>query len=165
MGRFSFSADCFDWRRDEFEAASFGPVGLRHDEMDAESSVDQLLERGHGEAWRAAENEIEGLSHSAIQQLRDRVTKTRRHRISIPQSTQSPNPSISQFLPFSGFHHLADFALHQVALQGADVADVELAVQVIGLVQEGAGQQLFAGFFVDLAVDVLGADGDFVGTR
>ena len=42
------------------------------------------------------------------------------------------------------------------------MADVELAVQVIGFVEEGAGKQFFSGFLVDLAVNVLGADGDFV---
>jgi hypothetical protein len=46
---------------------------------------------------------------------------------------------LAQFLPFSGFLEFADFAFHQVAFQGAYVADVELAVQVIGLVEEGAG--------------------------
>ena len=50
----------FDRRSDEFEAASFGTIGLRHDEMNAESGFDQLLERGDGEARSAAENEIEG---------------------------------------------------------------------------------------------------------
>ena len=66
-------------------------------------------------------------------------------------------------LPFSGFHQLADFAFHQVAFQGADVADVELAVQVIGFVEEGAGEQFFSGLFEDFAVNILGADRDFVG--
>ena len=42
------------------------------------------------------------------------------------------------------------------------MADVELAVQVIGFVKEGAGQQFFSGFFEDFAVNILGADGDFV---
>ncbi len=44
------------------------------------------------------------------------------------------------------------------------MADVEFAVQVIGLVQESAGQQFFTGFFEDLAVNVLGADRDVAGT-
>src|ERR1035438_7558782 len=34
-------------------------------------------------------------------------------------------PNFSIFLPFSCFHHFADFALHQIALEGADVADVD----------------------------------------
>jgi hypothetical protein len=67
------------------------------------------------------------------------------------------------FLPLSGLDELADFALHQVALEGADVADVELAVEVVGFVEEGAGEQVFSGFFVPFAVDVLSADGDFLG--
>jgi hypothetical protein len=57
----------------------------------------------------------------------------------IAQITQFPNYSITKSLPFSGFLEFADFAFHQVAFQGAYVADVELAVQVIGLVEEGAG--------------------------
>src|SRR6266700_8166847 len=77
--------------------------------------------------------------------------------------SQSLNDSI--VLPFSRFHHFADFAFHQVALEGADVADVELPVQMIGLVEEGTGEQLFSSFFVDFAMDVLSADGDSVGAR
>jgi len=37
-------------------------------------------------------------------------------------------------LPLPGLHHFVDFALHQIALERADVADVELAIQVIGFV-------------------------------
>jgi hypothetical protein len=44
-----------------------------------------------------------------------------------------------QILPISGFLEFADFAFYEVALQGANVTDVELAVQVIGFVEEGAG--------------------------
>ena len=45
------------------------------------------------------------------------------------------------------------------------MADVKLAVEVVGFVEQGAGQQLFAGFFEDLALSVLGAHCDFVGAR
>ena len=76
--------------------------------------------------------------------------------------TKLPNYSI--VLPVSRFHQLPDFAFHQVAFQCADVADVELAVQVVGLVQKGAGQQLLARLFEYLSVNVLGANRDFVGT-
>ena len=69
------------------------------------------------------------------------------------------------FLPFSGFHHFADFALDQIAFQAAEVADVEFAVQMIGLVQEGAGEQFFAGLFEQFSVHVLGANGHFVRAR
>src|ERR1017187_2054344 len=129
--------------------------------MDAESGVDQLLERGDGEVWRAAENEIEGLSHSAIQRSGNKTWRIEFQSLNHSITHQSS----SQFLPFSGFHQFADFAFHQVALEGADVADVELAVEVIGLVQEGTGQEFFPGFFIELAVNVLGANRDFVGTR
>ena len=56
------------------------------------------------------------------------------------------NYSISKFdnysvpLPLSRFHQLADLAPHEVSLERADVADVELAIQMIGFVEEGAGQ-------------------------
>src|ERR1022692_1472971 len=67
-------------------------------------------------------------------------------------------------LPFSGFCQLADFATDQVALQGADVADVQLAVQVVGFVQKGARQQVFAGLFEELTLGVLRAHRYALGT-
>jgi hypothetical protein len=79
---------------------------------------------------------------------------------------QSPNHKIAQspiLLPFSRFNHLADFALDQVALEGADVADIELAVEMIGFVLKGAGQQILASLFEKLPVQVLGSDGDYFG--
>ena len=48
--------------------------------------------------------------------------------------------TMTQFLPFSRFHQLADLALHQVSFEAADVVDVKLAIQVIGFVKEGARQ-------------------------
>src|SRR5579859_7116264 len=45
------------------------------------------------------------------------------------------------------------------------MADVELAVEVIGFVKQGAGEKFFPGFFKNVAAGVLGADGDFVGAR
>ena len=77
--------------------------------------------------------------------------------------TQWLNDSMTQFLPLARFRQFFDFALHQVAFQCADVADVKLAVEVIGLVEEGASQQVLSGFFEDLSVNILGTDGDFVG--
>src|SRR5215467_8700931 len=66
-------------------------------------------------------------------------------------------------LPFSRFCQLLDLALDQVTLERADVRDVEPAVQVIRFVQEGAGQQLFAGALEEFAVDVLSANGHGLG--
>ena len=54
--------------------------------------------------------------------------------------SQSQIKTMTQFLPFSRFHQLADLALHQVAFEAADVVDVKLAIQVIGFVKEGARQ-------------------------
>src|SRR5271156_3251384 len=60
-------------------------------------------------------------------------------------------PDYKILLPFPRFDQLANFALDQVALECAYVADVELAVQVIGFVLESARQQIVAGFFENLA--------------
>src|ERR1700733_4757319 len=72
---------------------------------------------------------------------------------------------IQFFLPLSGFYQLANFAFDQVALQGADVTDVELAIEMVGFMLEGAGQEFFAGFFEDVSFGILGADGDGLGAR
>src|SRR5664279_5844498 len=72
--------------------------------------------------------------------------------IGVPQKTRS----ITAALPFAQFNELADLALHQVALERADVTDVELPVEVIGLVQQRARQQLFARDFKGLTPQVLG---------
>lgn len=77
--------------------------------------------------------------------------------------TRFPNRSIR--LPLSSFHHLFDFAFHQIALQRTDMADIKLAVQVIGFVEESAGEQIFSRFFVDFAFRVLGADRHDLGPR
>jgi len=77
--------------------------------------------------------------------------------------TQSHNHPMTQFLPFSGFYQLADLAFHQVALEGAEMADIELAIQVIGFVQESAGQQFLPCFFEDFSAEILRTYGDFVG--
>jgi hypothetical protein len=61
----------FDRGGDEFKPAAFGTVRLRDYEMNVESSLNELLERGHGEARRAAQNEIERRRHWAISRLRD----------------------------------------------------------------------------------------------
>src|SRR5580658_1023312 len=68
-------------------------------------------------------------------------------------------------LPFSRFDQLANFALDQVALERADVADVELAVEVVGFVLEGAGQQVVANLLEDLPRQILGSDRDHLGAR
>src|SRR5574341_1339255 len=86
----------------------------------------------------------------------------------VPQKTKSIcdfRLPIGQSLPLTGASQLPDFTLDEVALERADVADEELAVQVVGLMQEGSGQQLFAGALEGFSVDVLGAHGDAVGAR
>src|SRR5229473_1487297 len=77
--------------------------------------------------------------------------------------TQSLNYSIQIFLPFSGFDQLADLALDQVAFQGADVADVQLAVQVIGFVLKGTGEQVVGGLLKQLSRCILSTNGSHLG--
>ena len=62
----------------------------------------------------------------------------------------SNHSKTDSFLPFSGFHHLADLALDQVSFERADVADVKLAIQMIGLMQKCSCQQVLAGFLEKL---------------
>ena len=122
--------------------------------------LDQLFQRRDGECGSAAENEIERSRHQTSgPQTSDRELRACRTCLS------RPTPDTGSSLPLSRFHQLADLALHQVALQRADVADVQLAVQVIGLMQEGARQQIFAGLLEPLAVHVLRADGHLARAR
>src|SRR5579871_110063 len=65
--------------------------------------------------------------------------------------------------PLTSLHQLTDPALHQVAFKSAEVTDVKLAVQVIGLVEKRTGEQFLTGLFEGLAIEVLSADSDFVG--
>src|SRR5664279_398027 len=77
--------------------------------------------------------------------------------IGVPQKTRS----ITAALPFTQLCELADLALDQVAFKRADMADIELAVEVVGLMQQGTCQQLFAGHLKAFALQVLGPSGDF----
>ena len=45
------------------------------------------------------------------------------------------------------------------------MGDVEFAVQVIGLVQEGASQQIFSGVLESFAIDILCTNGHDFGAR
>src|SRR5436190_12093705 len=63
-------------------------------------------------------------------------------------------------LPLAAALELFDLALHEVAFEGADVGDVELAEQMIGLVQESAGEEILAGHFELFTFRVLGAHRD-----
>src|ERR1035437_1329851 len=57
--------------------------------------------------------------------------------------------------PVPGALQLLDLALHQVALEHADVGDVQLPVEVLGLVQERARQQILGGLLEHLAPRIL----------
>jgi len=43
------------------------------------------------------------------------------------------------------------------------VADIKLTVEMIGFVEQGAGQQLLASFFEDFSLEILRAHGDLIG--
>src|SRR5271165_164665 len=77
--------------------------------------------------------------------------------VGVPQKTRF----IMTGSPFAGFHQLANLALHDVALEGADVTDVELSVEVVGLVQKGARKEFLTCYFEGLAFQVLGTGSDF----
>ena len=64
----------------------------------------------------------------------------------VPQKTMRMVHPVSADagLPVAGFSQFADAALDQVALEHAQVLDEQDAVQVVGLVAEGARQQAFA---------------------
>src|SRR5271157_871519 len=79
----------------------------------------------------------------------------------VPQNTKS----IMAALPFALLHQLADLALQHVAFQRADVVDVELAVEVIRFVHQGARQQVFPADFKCFAFNVLGTRRDLARSR
>src|ERR1700761_2189961 len=64
---------------------------------------------------------------------------------------------IGRLFPFARPLKFLDFALDEIALQGAQVIDKQDAVQVIDLVQKGAGQEILARDFDMLAAGVAGA--------
>src|SRR5215470_963365 len=63
-------------------------------------------------------------------------------------------------LPLTGFHKFANLAFHQVTFQSADVTDVKLAIEMVSLMKEGAGQQFLASLFIKMSIHVLGANRD-----
>jgi hypothetical protein len=58
-GEIQFERGLLDRGDDELEAAPFGAIGLRDDEVDVMSGGDQRFERWYGEARGSAENEGE----------------------------------------------------------------------------------------------------------
>src|SRR5437667_11470362 len=75
------------------------------------------------------------------------------------------NDSRIQFLPLLRLNQFANLALHQIALEDAEMTDIELAVQVISLMEKGAGEQVVAGFLKPISVRVLSAHRSLAGTR
>src|ERR1700730_6029980 len=63
-------------------------------------------------------------------------------------------------LPLAQLPHFLDFVLDQVALEHAQVLDEEDAVQVVDLMAERAGQQIFAANLERLALSILRLYGD-----
>src|SRR5208337_3777573 len=74
----------------------------------------------------------------------------------VPQNTRS----IMAALPFALLYQLADLTLHHVALQRADVVDVQLPIEVVGLMHQGTRQQVLSAHFKCLAFEVLRARSD-----
>src|SRR5947208_9680412 len=73
------------------------------------------------------------------------------------------NYSTIQSLPLSCLNQFANLALHQIALKNAEMTDVELAVQVIGLVEKSAGKQVVAGFLKPLSTHILSTHRNLAG--
>src|SRR5579864_3875963 len=67
--------------------------------------------------------------------------------------------------PLAGAHQLFDFALDQVTLERAHVADKKPAVQVVDLMQESTGEQVVARFFKPVPFHILRADSNNIGAR
>src|SRR5258708_6285968 len=57
--------------------------------------------------------------------------------------------------PFAGFHQFPDFAANQIALQSADVRNIQTAVQVIDLMRERPRQQFLSGSLERFALNIL----------
>src|SRR5579862_651830 len=66
--------------------------------------------------------------------------------------------------PLSHLLKLPDLPPDQIAFQGADVADIEGSVQMIGLMQEGARQQVLALHLEFLAFGIVRLHRDFLST-
>src|ERR1700759_3167986 len=79
----------------------------------------------------------------------------------VPQNTRS----IIAGLPFALLHKLADLAFHHVAFQGADVTDIESAIEVIGFMHKRTGQQFFSANLDGIALQVLRPSGNLERTR
>src|ERR1019366_5086637 len=74
----------------------------------------------------------------------------------VPQNTRS----IMGALPFALLDQLADLAFHNVSLQSADVADIELAVEMVGFVHQRARQQFFSAYLDGFTFHILRARGN-----
>src|SRR5438876_1054969 len=67
--------------------------------------------------------------------------------------------------PFSRLGELPDLAADEITLERGDVGDVELAVQMIGLMQERAGEEIFTGLLEGFTLDVLSPNRHTFGAR
>jgi len=115
------------------------------------SSHDQSLQRRDGETRSATENQKHKCAAAPDSVIPDGAKDLRsgagsRSFASLRMAIRERKP-----LPFSRLHQFLDLAFDQVALQGADVRNVELAVQVIGLMEEGSRQQVFSSVLKKLA--------------
>src|SRR5579872_3917812 len=76
------------------------------------------------------------------------------------------NTSFTALLfPLASFLQFSNFAPDQIAFQRTDMADIKLAVEMIGFMQQGAGQQLIACHLKLFALRIPGADRHFQRTH
>src|ERR1035441_8630207 len=76
------------------------------------------------------------------------------------RAAQTRGSAPQALLPFARALLLLDFSLDEIAFERADVGDVEAPMQVLGLVDQSARQQVFAGDLKRFTLGVLGARRD-----
>src|SRR5215469_6378031 len=170
MGRESFNADSLTGEGANARPRPFGRSGcvttrgIRNPSANSFSRVG-TAKRGVPQKTRSRDRAmgdcvIESFHHFVIRKSPVRPTAM----LSMTKLTQGLKDYLTKCLPFSGLHQLFDLSLHQITLQCAEMAEVELAVEMVGFVQKSARQQLLARFLVELSVYILGADRGLIRT-
>ena len=67
--------------------------------------------------------------------------------------------------PLARFSEFTNFSFNQVALENADVTDIESTVEMIGFVKKGAREQILASHLEPLASYILRLHGNFLSAR
>src|ERR1019366_2806744 len=127
-----------------FHPAPARPIGLRYRQRHGMTSLDQSLQGRDSESRSSTENQNHRRAVTIAFTAFVIPSEARNlHFAAECRSLASLGMTIHEegSLPLSRLHHFLDLALDQVALQCADVRDVQLAVQVIGLMQEGRSEE------------------------